>query len=127
MNSPRRIPLGCTRIPFECWVDHLQNEQNQVSMVLMLHQRLPMSLHLLGILIYQRERDGLFIRKVVVERADRRPNSLRDRRRGRCFVADFDKEFRDRVQKTRQPRRVERSCCGATRTGFDKSEGILVF
>jgi hypothetical protein len=64
-----------------------------------------MRLHLLGILIYQRERDGLFIRKVVVERADRRPNSLRDRRRGRCFLADFDKEIRDRVQKTRQPAR----------------------
>jgi hypothetical protein len=64
-----------------------------------------MRLQLLGILIYQRERDGLFIRKVVVERADRRPAPLRDRRHGCCLVADFDKELRDRVRKTRQPAR----------------------
>ena len=56
-----------------------------------------MRLHLLGILIYQGERDGLFIREVVVERADRRPASLRDRCHSGCFVADFDKELRGRL------------------------------
>jgi hypothetical protein len=35
-----------------------------------------------------------------------------EKRHSRCFVAD---------------RRVERSCCGETRTEFDKIEGILVF
>src|ERR1700728_5075599 len=43
-----------------------------------------MRLQLLGILIYQREGDGLFIRNVVVERSDRRPPSLRGRCHSRC-------------------------------------------
>src|ERR1700723_3411159 len=84
-------------------LDEQTSELRMGQYLRLLHQRLPMRLQLLGILIYQREGDGLLIRKVVVERADRRPASLRDRRHSRCFVADFDKEFRGSVQKTGQP------------------------
>jgi len=48
----------------------LQLDPKKTALVLIMplylclfHQRHPMRLHLLGILIYQRERDGLFIRK----------------------------------------------------------------
>ena len=86
-------------------LDELIGELGMRQCLCLFHQRLPMRLDLLGILVHQRVRNGLFIRKVVVQRADRRPASLRDRRHSRCFVADFDKDPRGRVQNTRQPAR----------------------
>jgi len=61
-----------------------------------------MRFQLLRLLAQKRKSDGLFIRKVVIERTNRRSTPLRDCRHRGGLIAYLRKQFRSRIQKGRE-------------------------